>query len=325
MYTMISNVAYKASLETLISKDAANDEFISFYKTFDAGVKIALAGMPTKYFARDSYNALQELVKMLCRDDLPVSDHLAERHECLKKSLGMSKEDIAKDDLLWAWAAVTNLVPSQFWNLYFILSDSDAMEAVKEEVDTIMGKRKTEDGPFDGTFTLEELDSMVRIESAIKEAIRLSFGGLVMRVIMQDMTIDLKRVGSKISTKYFLEKDSSIMFHVPVLHKDPTIFESPDEYRWNRFLPDPDTGRAPTFQASSGEVIVDPFRGFGGGSHYCPGRKLAMYIGKSLVAHMIYTYDMNVIGSTGYDMELDSVGTLRPQDSVELELNTRKK
>lgn len=322
LYSLISRIVFKASLETLVSKAVATEKFISTYEKFENGMKLAFAGMPIKYFARDAYKALQEIIEMLCQDDFPISDHLAERRKILS-SMGMTREDMAKDDLLWVWASMTNLVPSQFWNFYHIFSNPDVMEAIREEVDSVISKRKPEDGPFDGAFTMEELDSMVRVESAYKEVLRLSFYGSVLRVALQDMTFDLKPVGSKLPTKYFLEKGSSVVFYLRTLHYDPDIFESPDEYRWNRFLPDPVTGQAPTFQTASGESINDPFRSFGGGSHYCPGRKYAMNFSKSLVANMVYKYDMKILGSTEFDMERDQLGVLHPKDAVEIELSER--
>lgn len=113
------------------------------------------------------------------------------------------------------------------------------------------------------------------------------------------------------------------MFYPPHLHKDPAVFESPDEYRWNRFLPDPDTGRSPTFRAASGEIINDPCRVFGGGAHYCPGRKFAANVAKGFVANMIYKYDMKIIGSTEFDTNRKQLGVLHPKDSVEIELSKR--
>ena len=183
----------------------------------------------------------------------------------------MTADDVARDSLLWVWAGGSNFVPAQFWNLYFLVSNPDAMEAVRQEVDTILSKRRPEDGPFDGTFTMDELESMVKLESAFKESIRLSMTALIARTVMQDMTIDLKLSNTSTrSSKYFLEKGSIMFMYPPILHHDPTVFEQPKEYRWNRFYQDETTGKAPKkFRTATGETIADPFRVFGGGKPIC--------------------------------------------------------
>lgn len=336
LHDMVRKTIFYATLRVAISKSecVVNDEFIRFFDIFEEAIPKAFYGLPIKYVAHDSYKAREELVKIFQSDEFVPSAYLQERR-CFLSSLGMSADDIARDDLYWTSVACTNLIPSHFWHIYYIACNPNAFHGIRQEVDNVIAarKQKKEDRhqqqhlPFDGTFTMEELDSMVGLESAYKESNRLSSTILIGREVMRDMEIDLRL--KKKPSKYFLSKGSRIALYPPLLHQDPSVFENPKDYVWDRFLVDSTTGKSPTFTNSQGEVIHDPFRTFGGGAHHCPGRKLASNIAKCFAANLVYSYDMEVIGGGEYpiefDMSRDGFGVLRPKTNVTMRFTPRKK
>lgn len=84
---------------------------------------------------------------------------------------------------------------------------------------------------------------------------------------------------------------------------------------------------SPTFLTANGDKkIADPFRAFGGGAHYCPGRKFATSIAKSFTANLVYRYDMNLLGSTRaeYDFARDAFGVLHPKNDVDIQICLRE-
>merc|ERR1719188_2888905 len=137
---MIKKTIFYATLETIISKSTANDDFIANFELFDRAMSTAFTGLPIKYFASKSYKAREKLVKNLLDKSIVLSDYLKER-DFLLLSRGMSKEDVARDNILWVWGASTNLIPSQFWMIYFIASNKDALSGVRKEVDHILSQR----------------------------------------------------------------------------------------------------------------------------------------------------------------------------------------
>ena len=66
-----------------------------------------------------------------------------------------------------------------------------------------------------------------------------------------------------------LEKDDLVFVATALIHRDPAIWEEPDAFRPERFLPGPDGPWRPPHRYA--------FFPFGGGRHLCIGRHLAMH------------------------------------------------
>ena len=66
-----------------------------------------------------------------------------------------------------------------------------------------------------------------------------------------------------------LEKDDLVFVATALIHRDPEIWEDPDAFRPERFLPGPDGPWRPPHRYA--------FFPFGGGRHLCIGRHLAMH------------------------------------------------
>jgi len=318
LYNVVRKTIFHATLRIAISesKSVANDDFIALFECFDKAIPKAFAGLPLRYVASESYKAREQLVKILQSDSFVPSNYLKDRRQFLLAK-GMSRDDVARDNLLWVWGAGTNFVPSQFWHIYHIITHKDAMEGIRKEVQDIISQRDDDDH-FDGTFTSQELERMVGLESAFKESNRLTMTNMIAREVMHDMDLDL-RLDQPGGGKYFLEQGSQILLYPPLLHQDPCVFEAPKEYRWNRFI------LGTQFKNSSGQVLQDPFRGFGGGAHYCPGRKLATNMAKAFAATLVYQYNMELVGSpTEYDLARDAFGVLYPKSHVDICFTPRK-
>eukprot|EP00536_Pseudo-nitzschia_multiseries_P014951 jgi/Psemu1/40725/gm1.40725_g len=251
-------------------------------------------------------------------------------------------------------------------------NNNDEDEDEDETAGRVVGIEKEETTPAGRglVFSPEELDEMVGLESAFRETIRLTMTGMVMREVMQDMELDL-RLGHRNGdgdgddgetqthphpTKYFLTKGSSVVLYPPLLHHDPTVFPEPRKYQWDRFLLTNKTKQPETetktetgattrneLRSSRGYAIRDPFCGFGGGAHYCPGRKFASNMAKAFVANLVYNYDMELVSedqqqqhchhhqqqqqhwpqALEYDVARDAFGLLHPKSGVRVRFSDR--
>ena len=86
------------------------------------------------------------------------------------------------------------------------------------------------------------------------------------------------------------------------------------------------------FRSSRGEVVRNPLCVFGGGAHYCPGRKLATNVAKAFVANLVYNYDIEILGENDdeehpkaveHDLARDAFGVLHPKAAVNVRFTKR--
>ena len=80
LYTMVRKVVFRTTLETMVCKSVANDDFIALYEKLDGAMKTAVTGLPLRYFAPEAYKAREELVRILKSkdDDSNASGYLME-------------------------------------------------------------------------------------------------------------------------------------------------------------------------------------------------------------------------------------------------------
>ena len=314
LHTFINQTMFRGVLETIISKSVSNEMFIEAYEAFEKAMPLAMVGLPMKIFANSSYKAREAITRLLIDENLELSSYLKDRRDLLREK-GMTIVDVARDNLLWTWGSVSNFIPALFWYLYFVANIEDAVLAIRKEVQALIAKsdRSTDETIL---FTTDELDNMKALDSTFKETLRVTLRFPITRQVMKDMEIDL-RLKYKPS-KYFLKEGDHIMLFMPILHEDPAIYPNPKEYQWDRFM-----HPGHSYTTANGEQIVDPFRPFGGGAHFCPGRKFAVNAAKSFLANLLWKYNVKITGTTEPDMARDGIGVLHPKDPVELLLQDR--
>lgn len=240
------------------------------------------------------------------------------------EAMGINKEDGCRFNLSIVWGSVANTMPAAFWLLYYLLSDkvNASYEAVQEEIDTIVSRKEDRDKQTIPEFSQDELDSMVSIESALMETLRLQSESLIAREVTEDCVFDMKIAGSK---KYFLRKGSRVVVYPSMLHYDASVFDSPQSFRWDRFLPNSVTGEKPKFY-KNGKLIAQPIKPFGGGSSMCPGRKFAFNEIKVFIAHILTNFDLSLVSCNG-EPDIDSsrvgLGITSPVNDVLIEIRKR--
>ena len=254
-----------------------------------------------KLFAPTSFKARAKLVQWMNDSKNSWRPYMQERRDFLSKQGDMSMDDLAKDNLLWTWGSVSNFVPSNFWFLYQVANTPAALEAIRAEVDVVLDKQES--------LSVSDLDNMKALDSAFQEVLRLYNRFLISRQALQDMELDLKN-----GQKYFVKEGEQVVMFTPILHHDPALYPNPSEYHWDRFLKQPTSGSA-----------RPEMRPFGGGPHYCPGRKFATNGAKAMVAHMVHKYDLVLHGTATPDMSRDGLGILHSKTPVQVTLKPRRR
>jgi len=99
-------------------------------------------------------------------EPLKASDFHRDRIALLSSySQWISKQDYGAFLTGFMWASLGNTIPGVFWSLFYILRDKQALETIKQEMDTHILD--------DNWIQPEQLDACVYLESAINETLRL--------------------------------------------------------------------------------------------------------------------------------------------------------
>jgi cytochrome P450 len=113
---------------------------------------------------------------------------------------------------------------------------------------------------------LGDLKRLPRLYSSVCEALRLSSDSLTMRLVKRDCQITL--AGDRTIT---LRAGDRVALCPQVTHRDPEVFEAPEEFRYDRFLAD----GGPRQFSKRGQRLPIALMPYGGGVSMCPGRFLA--------------------------------------------------
>ncbi len=110
-----------------------------------------------------------------------------------------------------------------------------------------------------------------------------------------------------------LEKDDLAFIATALIHRDPDIWEDPDEFRPERFLPGPDGPWRPPHRYA--------FFPFGGGRHLCIGRHLAMHELRLATRELVGRFRFEIDPEVEIAAEIGVV--LKPARDIRLRVSKR--
>jgi cholesterol 7alpha-monooxygenase len=305
--TVFENV-YRATMKAMVSGYMA-DHGMDVFEDFDRGIPLIMAKVPPKFLPK----AIKARDVLLSH--LGSSSYLEQATQLMKERYELFKhvpDLLHKANIGLYWASVGNSVPTIFWTIFNVVTCPKAYQAIRNEVDSITAK----------VFTLEDLDKMVSVNSVFLESLRLYAGSFTPRDLIDDYVFDTKLPNQP---KFLLKKGTRIMGYMPILHYDTELFPNPEQFVWDRFLPDPVTGKPKTFVLHG--QMVEPVRVFGGGKHLCPGRKFITYENQAYIAHLFRNFDIRLCeGETrpSIDKTTQGVNVNKPDREVYMEMRLRQ-
>uniref|UniRef100_A0A7N0UE57 Cytochrome P450 n=1 Tax=Kalanchoe fedtschenkoi TaxID=63787 RepID=A0A7N0UE57_KALFE len=165
------------------------------------------------------------------------------------------------------------------WAMSELLLHPQAMKTVQEELIQVVG--------LDDLVTESHLPKLHYLDAVIKETQRLhpAFPLLVPRRPSQ-----ATEVGG-----YFIPEDTKVFINVYAMHRNPTLWDSPLEFRPERFL-DGETN----WNYSGKDMKYLPF---GSGRRACPGIPLAERSLKYVLASFVHCFDWEVPKGVKIDLE----------------------
>uniref|UniRef100_A0A8C1W6R2 unspecific monooxygenase n=1 Tax=Cyprinus carpio TaxID=7962 RepID=A0A8C1W6R2_CYPCA len=163
--------------------------------------------------------------------------------------------------------------------LYNLATNPDCLEKLVEEIDTNF--------PPDTPITYDALMKMDYLEMAINESMRLLPTAPRLERVCKK-TVELNGVT--------IPKDTLVAIPTYVLYRDPQLWDSPDEFRPERFSPE-----------SKSEINQYIFMPFGLGPRNCIGMRFALMIMKILVVKLLQNFSVETCKETQIPLELNAL------------------
>ncbi|XP_054840678.1 cytochrome P450 7B1 isoform X2 [Eublepharis macularius] len=310
LYKFCCSVMFEASFITLYGRDpsadghnvigAIEENFIKF----DANFSYLAANIPIELLG-----ATKRIRKELIHVFLPtstakwlgVSELIEARKEVFERYEVLSDYDKAAHHFAFMWASVGNTIPATFWAVYYLLRHPEALAVVRDEIDHLLQSTGQERRPgCNIRLTREQLDSLVYLESAINESLRMCSVSMNIRIAQEDFIFKLEG-----NQEVSLRKGDWVAIYPPVLHMDPEVYEDPKEYKVDRYV---ENGKKRTTFQKQGKKLKYFLMPFGSGSSKCPGRFFAVNEMKLFVILLLVYFDVEIREEKQIGVEKNRLG-----------------
>ncbi|KAM4704851.1 cytochrome P450 7B1 isoform 2-T2 [Rhinophrynus dorsalis] len=327
MYQFCCCIMFEASFMTLYGRDPVADghkvisEIREKFAKFDAKFPYLVINIPIALLGATK-KIREELIhfffpnKMAKRSE--ISEVVQARNNVLEQ-YELQDYERAAHHFAFLWASVGNTIPATFWAMYYLVRHPEALAAVRDEIDHLLQSTGQKRGPgFDIHITREQLDSLVLLGSAINESLRLCAASMIIRVAQDDFVLELE--GNQTVN---VRKGDFIALYPPTLHKDPEVYEDPEEYKYDRYV---ENGNEKNIFYKKGKRLKHYLMPFGSGNSKCPGRFFATNEIKQFLAVLLMYVDMEMVENkeVRQDNSRSGLGILLPSSDIKFRFKPRK-
>uniref|UniRef100_A0A667WUN8 Cytochrome P450, family 7, subfamily B, polypeptide 1 n=1 Tax=Myripristis murdjan TaxID=586833 RepID=A0A667WUN8_9TELE len=329
MCEFCSKVMFEATFLTLYGKPASKrrhssmetlrEDFIEFDKKFPlliARIPIWLLGR-TKAIREKLINYFLPQ-RVSCWSN--TSQFITRRVELFEQYNSLRDMDKAgTHHFAILWASVGNTIPATFWAMYHLVSHPEALEAVRQEIHSLLKLWGMDDfSDRDINLSREQLDQLLYLESAVNESLRHSSSSMNIRVAQEDFSLPLEAEQS-----VAVRKGDIITLYPRSMHMDPEIYDQPEMYRYDRFVQD---GRQKTDFYKDGQRLKYYCMPFGSGATMCPGRYFAINEIKQFLFLLLLHFDLQLVEGqpkVTLDTSRAGLGILLPAKDVRFRYRLR--
>ncbi|OWM74472.1 hypothetical protein CDL15_Pgr003975 [Punica granatum] len=164
------------------------------------------------------------------------------------------------------------------WALSLLLNSPRTQRKIQDEVDAHVGRERL--------VRESDIDKLVYLQAVIKETFRLYPAAPLSaaREFTKDCTVG----------GYDIPAGSQLIVNLHKLHRDPRVWEDPDEFRPERFLT---SHKNIDVKGQHFELIP-----FGGGRRACPGLGHAIQMAQLTLASLLHAFDITTPSDAPVDM-----------------------
>ncbi|MET0593107.1 MAG: cytochrome P450 [Polyangiaceae bacterium] len=178
------------------------------------------------------------------------------------------------------------------WTLYLLAKHPEVAARLEEEASRVLGNREP---------GFEDVPQLEYTERVLQESMRLYPPAWC----FERQAVEDDEIGG-----YAIPKGTTIAICPYVLHRNPAIWENPDKFDPDRFLPERSNDRS--------RFAYLPF---GDGPRICIGKAFAMMEMKIVLAMIARSFRMQM--ATSERVEIDPRITLRPRNGVRMTITPR--
>ena len=180
------------------------------------------------------------------------------------------------------------------------MRNPEAMREMQAEVESVVGKERL--------VQESDIPNLPCLQAFVKEVFRVH--PPVAMSIPRESTKEVEISGFK------LPAGTRLMMNLFAIHRDPSVYESPDKFRPERFFAQPEVSATATFD----HFQLEPY---GAGRRMCPGASLRNVMVHIVLAHMLQNFDWSLPAGDSRDpRDLDIselfVGVLNRKSPLEL-------
>lgn len=179
--------------------------------------------------------------------------------------------------------ATDTVTTTLIWALSSLLNNRGVLKKAREELDLHVGRiRKVEE---------EDMKNLPYLNVIIKETLRLHPAGPLLgpHESMEDCTV----------AGYHIPTGTTLFANLWKIHRDPSIWSNPDEFKPERFLT---THEDVDVKGHHFELLP-----FGSGRRICPGISLALQFVQFTLANLIHGFEFESMSDEPIDMT-ESIG-----------------
>jgi len=335
----LRRILYEASTKAIFGDDFPQESCKDFFLFDDAFPKI-VKGFPN-FLWKDASQARERLHEYLGQhfkrkisEGLPADSPTFMHHRVdLWKTRGKdyTLRDIGMMELGFLWGSQANTVPSVFWMVANVISNTELQQEVLQSMSSSRKGKSSEPFALTEDFELASLLADPIMLSCTSEVLRMYADSLSIRHVEKDTVL-------QVDGQEFLAKKGTnvIVSGRAAVHMDEDIYNEPEKFKSKRFtnhnlektiikLDNANEEVQKKTFSKNGVVVRHNLLPFGGGAALCPGRTFASNEILTFTATLLTYLDFKAPAQLpSIDITRAGFGVLPPSTSYMVEMSLKK-